>query len=294
MVDDHGQPLNRRYNYTQNFRKALQDLFGICEGILADKHITTGEAIFLDTWLRNNRILERDPDYRDLFELTSDILADGIVTADELDDLQGLIETFLEYRSDSDFANEKEAMQRLLGLLKGVSADQELNEVEILVLAGWLDQAEPWTNNPIGAGVRAGVGRILADGVITSEEKDILLQLLYETTGFAPDMGISDGLTIGVFNDKIDHIEFIDRSFCFTGRFTYGARSECQKATLNQGASIHKTVTKKTNYLVIGELSSRDWTNSSYGTKIQKAIGYRDGGVPIVILHERVWINSLC
>ncbi len=293
MLDDHGQPINRRFNYSQNVQKALQDLLGICQGIVADQHITSDEALFLDVWLRNNRILENDPDYRDLLELTTDILEDGILTVEELDDLKELISTIIDYRSDQGFANEKEAVQRLLGICKGVSADQELNESEIIVLSNWVDRSVAWIESPVVANIHAAVRAVLQDGLITEDEQKSLLELLYKTTGDDPRMGLTGGLSIGAFADSIEAVEFVDCSFCFTGQFTYGSRSECQKVTANQGGSIHKTVTKKTQYLVIGELSSRDWTNTSFGRKVEKAIQYRKQGIPIAILHEELWLKHL-
>lgn len=52
-----------------------------------------------------------------------------------------------------------------------------------------------------------------------------------------------------------------------------------------------KNVTKKVNYLVIGELASRDWVASSHGRKIEKALVFKEKGVPVMMLSEKDWVG---
>jgi hypothetical protein len=52
-------------------------------------------------------------------------------------------------------------------------------------------------------------------------------------------------------------------------------------------------ITKDLNYLVIGEVGSRDWIHSTHGRKIEKAIDYNDRGCRIAIVTEQHWHNFL-
>jgi hypothetical protein len=46
----------------------------------------------------------------------------------------------------------------------------------------------------------------------------------------------------------------------------------------------------RTNFLVIGRFSSRDWLETTYGGKIKKANDYATKGVPIAIVtEEHLW-----
>ncbi|WP_316675801.1 hypothetical protein [uncultured Tolumonas sp.] len=57
---------------------------------------------------------------------------------------------------------------------------------------------------------------------------------------------------------------------------------------------VESGVTLRTNYLVIGDLVSRDWKFSAFGRKIEKAIEYRDNGKSdVAILSEQMWVESL-
>jgi len=91
--------------------------------------------------------------------------------------------------------------------------------------------------------------------------------------------------------DEIAEIDFAGATFCFTGKFIFGQRSACEEVVIALGAVASKNVTKKVNYLVIGELASRDWVASSHGRKIEKALYFKEKGVPVMILSEKDWVG---
>lgn len=76
---------------------------------------------------------------------------------------------------------------------------------------------------------------------------------------------------------------FEGKSFCFTGVFKFGTRSECH----------HAVITKKLDYLIIGSVGSEFWRHSSFGTNIMKAAQYKDDGSPIAIVAEAHWVGEL-
>lgn len=53
------------------------------------------------------------------------------------------------------------------------------------------------------------------------------------------------------------------------------------------------TVSKRVNFLVIGEVGSQAWRHSSYGRKIEAAIDLRESGTPIRIISESHWHAAL-
>jgi len=48
-------------------------------------------------------------------------------------------------------------------------------------------------------------------------------------------------------------------------------------------------VTKKLNYLVLGSYVTDSWAHETFGRKIEKAMDYRDSGVPLAIITEEHW-----
>ena len=55
---------------------------------------------------------------------------------------------------------------------------------------------------------------------------------------------------------------------------------------------ISKKCNKSLNYLVLGTYVSESWIHENFGRKIEKAMGYRDGGLPLAIITEEHWASS--
>lgn len=88
-------------------------------------------------------------------------------------------------------------------------------------------------------------------------------------------------------------IEIPNRSFCFTGVFDFGSRSDCHAALEARGGIPAKSITKSLNYLVIGNVGSDCWRHATFGSKILKAVEYRESGVPLMIVSEGHWVSCL-
>jgi NAD-dependent DNA ligase len=87
-------------------------------------------------------------------------------------------------------------------------------------------------------------------------------------------------------------IDFVDRAFCFTGKFFSGTRSWCEEQVARRGAHCG-AITRDLNFLIIGEIGSRDWIHSTHGRKIEKAIEYNERGCSIGIIGEQYWHAAL-
>ena len=78
------------------------------------------------------------------------------------------------------------------------------------------------------------------------------------------------------FDSPLPTVEIPDRLFVFSGRFAYGPRAACRDTVAGLGGSWQDNITLKTDYLVIGTFTSRDWKPRSFGRKIENAVEYRD------------------
>jgi BRCT domain type II-containing protein len=79
----------------------------------------------------------------------------------------------------------------------------------------------------------------------------------------------------------------------FTGKFAFGTRADCQRAVAKLGAECESTITRRTEYLVIGTFGSRDWVHTAFGRKIQKAVEYREEfGAPYIVGEDH-WVQCL-
>lgn len=202
--------------------------------------------------------------------------------------------TNLYTRQAAAFRNEmRQSCAALVGIVQGMLADQELNDREIVFLRDWLSGAENVSLTWPGSLIYAQIKDLLADGLVTTDERahlqDTLLKLL---GGTLDDLAQSTHVSALPLDDAIE-IDVPERIFCFTGDFVFGPRATCQEAVARRGGVVINGVTKKLHYLVVGGLGSPEWKHGSFGTKIEKAISYKRDGVPLKIVHEDLWAGSL-
>lgn len=289
--DQHGQAAYPAHTKSWNTKKALDSLLGLANGLVADQCLSEKEILFLDMWLRNQDYLKDDPDVVDLLESTTDILSDGVIDADEKLDLTEQIKTVIEFRSGKTSKLES-VVNQLIGIVNGVMADQVLNDDEIFHLQQLLLNDKELSSCWPGNAILARIEDVLCDGVITQEERTDLMEMLNGLTGQSKAMEagmVSGASTMLPVNNNVD-VTHEDKLFCLTGKFVTGSRMHCEKIIINRGGHVGNSLTKKHDYLVIGELSSRDWMFSSYGRKIEKAIELKEQGEGIEIISEDRWL----
>ncbi len=93
--------------------------------------------------------------------------------------------------------------------------------------------------------------------------------------------------------DPPPEIIFDHRLFCLTGKFASGTRNECQAQVTALGGDCTKAPSRKTDYVVIGTIGSRDWIHSTHGRKIEKAVDIRDEGSGLHIVTEEYWAGCI-
>lgn len=197
-------------------------------------------------------------------------------------------------RQAAAFRNElRTSCAALMGIVQGLLADGHLNDQEIKFLREWLKGTEvvcaAWPGNVIYSQVEA----ILADGVISTEERDHLSETLRHLIGGRLDDVAEAGYVSEMPFNQVESVDFVGRLFCFTGDFVFGPRNVCESAVERRGGAVTPSVTKKLHYLVVGGLGSPEWKHGSYGTKIEKAVQYRQSGLSLQIVHEDVWASAL-
>lgn len=74
--------------------------------------------------------------------------------------------------------NKQKALISLHGILSGLTADQRLNDTEILFIATWLKSDSEFKKDGDFLDIQDLIHDVLEDGVITSDEKEDLLNLL--------------------------------------------------------------------------------------------------------------------
>lgn len=180
----------------------------------------------------------------------------------------------------------------LIGLSKGLLADGRIDPAEAQFLYQWLTQARASTRHPVILNLLGRVEEMLADGKLDPDESSELLETLQTVAGAPAEFGeVAKSAKLPLCNPA-PHIIFDGRSFLFTGTCAFGTRAQCQEATERVGGTCAGGVTKRLHYLVLGSYVTDSWAHETFGRKIEKAMEYRESGIPLAIVSEEHWANA--
>lgn len=197
-------------------------------------------------------------------------------------------------RQHAGFQNDlRRSLGALLGIATGLICDQHLSDSEVAFLNDWLTNNELLANAWPGDILHARVKATLADGVVTDEERAHLVETLQTLIGGRLEDLAENTHVTGLAFDPVERIHFAGLNFCLTGEFAFAPRNRCGAEIEKRGGAVGNAITKKLHYLVVGSLGSQEWKNGSFGTKIEKAMAYKRDGIPILIVTEDTWANSL-
>ncbi|GEO83402.1 MULTISPECIES: BRCT domain-containing protein [Alphaproteobacteria] len=183
-------------------------------------------------------------------------------------------------------------IDELVGIARGLIADDNLNHAEIEFLQAWLAANLSISNHPVINKLYQRVNAILADGIIEHDEALELLCTLRQFAGSKFELGEVLTSTDLPLCDPPPPLSFAGTRYCFTGTFAFGQRKHCEQAVMERGAQAG-ALTQKTNFLVIGAYATESWKHSSFGNKIIQACEWRERGLPISVVTEQHWVAHL-
>lgn len=187
----------------------------------------------------------------------------------------------------------RQSFSQLLGIATGLLADRHLHDSEVSFLNEWLQNHQELALTWPGDVVHSRIKHVLADGLITDDERAHLVTTLQELIGGRLEELAASTHVSQLALDDVKAVTFPGFAFCLTGDFVYAPRSVCEREIEARGGVVGKGVTKSLHYLVVGGLGSPEWKHGSFGTKIEKAIHYKKSGVPLFIIHEDAWASCL-
>lgn len=188
----------------------------------------------------------------------------------------------------------EKACAQLLGLIAGITADGHLHDLEIQFLRTWLAEKRSEGEHWLNAQLSQLIEHIMADGVVTGAERSALMSALQAASGVSfAETGCVTPDTIAFPADDCD-VVLAGNTFCLTGKFQFGSRSECELATIQAGGVCVSAVNKNTNYLVIGSAGpTKSWKQANYGQKIDSALKLKQQGYAIKVINEEKWLTFL-
>jgi NAD-dependent DNA ligase len=187
----------------------------------------------------------------------------------------------------------KQSLGELLGLARGLLADQELSDSEIKFLQQWLEERYAMTSSFPGNVIYNRIKEVLADGIVTEDERDHLVETLNMLIeGRLEDLSEQLDLT-ELWFDEVGLFDFNKKNFCLTGNFVYGPKEVCQTAIEKRGGVVTSSVGDDSEFLVVGGLGVDEWRSGGLGTKIESAMRLRAGRKSLKIIPEDSWVANL-
>lgn len=272
----------RLYHYSNNSKtvrknqvdKSINKIYGIVKGIIADKQLKKLEVENLKKWVNENREKAKIEPFDEIIEGISKVIEDNMITADEKIILLNLTNKHISRQS---FSEATIAMQILMGIIEGISCDNELNMEEMNVLKNWMIQNDFLKGNYPFDKIFRKLNEILDDNILTEEESKQIMKIFKDFLNPLDNRDLSS-------NDEID---FYGKNVCLTGNFTHGSKNDIGKIIENKGGVIQLNVTSKLDILVVGGEGSKDWSYGSFGGKVKKAMELNENGKNIQIISEK-------
>jgi len=180
-------------------------------------------------------------------------------------------------------------LQKLMGIVKGIIIDKEVNIGELAFLDQWLEENEHLKNSWPYDELYSLTTKIIQDKLITGEEHEALLAFCTALVGDAVNDNSSQTLinTLKTGFYQIDpQITIPEKTFCITGVSKKFKRREIAEKIELFGGYMVDNVSSKLNYLVVCDDKNTCWAFTCYGRKIEEAIKQRREGKQLVIVHE--------
>jgi hypothetical protein len=275
----------KRFSNPSIIEKDLQTLVGILSGIKSDAEINEKEHSGVVAWINTHKEYEDKQPYKEIIGIVRHALTDNILTNEESENIIWFCNQYI-YKTEY-FDVLTSGIQKLTGIIKGISIDNEINIQELEYLDQWLEENDFLKNTWPYDELYNLTTRIIQDNIITNEEHESLISFckaLVSDTAETNSKLISS-LKAGFY--QIDPKIIIQENlFCITGiSKKYKRREIAEKIELYGGFVVDK-VSPKLNYLVVCDEKNSCWAFTCYGRKIEEAIKYRKQGKELIIVHE--------
>ncbi len=270
--------------------KAINSLKGILLGVNLDGEVHPKEVNELQKWaIAHNDLISRNP-FNEFMTVIEETVNNRLPAKETIEDLFWLCQ---KYESDNYYYNAVTAdLQILQGICHGILSDGVVKEKEVFELKNWLEEHQHLNTYYPYDELRSLILSIVSDKKVDEEEKIVLkayfnqfVQLYDNEVKKQIEFETADINISGLCTSEPDVI-FQGKTFCITGVLKRGSRYDLQRDIEALGGIPTNSVTRKTDYLIVGDNGNPAWVFSCYGRKVEKAIGLRKEGHAIMLIHE--------
>lgn len=284
------QEVLKIYTAKSQADKAISSLKGILIGINLDKVVNEKEINELKKWVvAHNNLIHRNP-FNEFMTIIEETISNKIPVVETIEDLYWLCQ---KYEVNNYYYNAVTTdLQTLQGLCHGILSDGTISDKEIFDLSDWLAENEHLNTYYPYDEIRSLISSIVSDNKIDEEEK-LVLKAYFTQFVKLEDTDVqkqiedeTSDITIAGLCTSEPNVTFFEKTFCITGVLKRGDRETLQNDIRKLGGVPTESITKKTDYLIVGDNGNPAWAFSCYGRKVEKALSLRKEGHTITLIHE--------
>lgn len=180
----------------------------------------------------------------------------------------------------------------MVGVVRGVIADGVVSVDEATQLVRWTrdnpEVAQRWPANMLSRRLEL----IVRDGRVDARERKHLKAILDQFAENPSGMNFSLATDLPIDQPE-PAVVFEGRTFVFAGDMAYGPHRACEREVVELGGACERSVTRRTDYLVIGTMAAGDWSQEGFGAQVNDVGQLRARGAAIAIVSEEHWVAAL-
>ena len=283
----------QQFTKPAELHKAINTLRGLVDGMTAEDGLSEPEAMELANWCSLHVGLQNRHPFSELIPMIRSALEDCVLDNDERQDILWLCSNF---DNDSKYYDViTSSIQYLSGLIHGIMADGALSDKEVDKLLGWIEQNGYLQGTYPFDEIDSLLHTAIADGHLSDDERNMLMAFFGTVIDFKDSWNLSETDFAALRKEySIDgicafcpNISFDNKVFCFTGQSSVCERSTIIDEIVGLGGIFRTSVSKKTDYLIVGDSGNPCWAYACYGRKVEDAISLRKAGASVQIINER-------
>lgn len=282
----------RRFTGPAELHKAINQLRGMLGGISADGNMSEAEVAEFMHWCSLHENLRNRHPFSEILPLIENAMKDGEIDEEERQDILWVCSNFV---NDSHYYDVVvSSIQFLLGLVHGIMADGELSDREVASLNAWLEHNDYLKGTYPFDELESLLLDIMRDRHISEEERGRLTAFLSSVIEYRDSLnltvdqfkGLQEEYSVGGICAACPDVSFRHKIFVLSGEFVSGTKLAVSGTIHRLGGDVKETVSKYTDYLIVGNRGNPCWKFSCYGRKIDAAMQLRKNGAKVQIINE--------
>lgn len=283
-----------KFNANANNSKLNNLFLGFFEGLFLDGQVNTKEIESLIKWVETYPECCELTHFDSLYQLLVNAKNDPNFLTTHQEKIKEVIYLF---KTSKYFISGTADIQRLHGILSGLSCDQEINTQEIIQLKVWLQENTHLSTDPIYEKFNTILKSIRSVKNIKETHiqslKSLLTQYIQIDNFGLPRLTVTSDTENQ--NPDFYHGSFNiqNNTFCLTGASTRYTKAEWKEIIENKGGLFNDDLRKSVNFLVICNKGNPHWAHMSYGRKFEQALKWQKEGLDLKILTEDDFVQVL-